>query len=118
VNRWSWLLCPSLLSCGASTETAPVTAADAPREAVAVDGPEEIAEAPAEAPAVIDACADGSCQHCGEAVCLSGFYCDEGAGACAWVPACAKDPTCECLQQALPGCQCEVREGGLFVRCN
>lgn len=104
-------------ACGASNEPAPATAA-----AVTPAEPDAESNAPegaveSEPPAAADACAEGTCTHCGEALCLNGFYCDEGAQACGWVPACAKEPNCECLQQALPGCSCEAREGGLFVRC-
>lgn len=102
--------------CGGSNEPAPATAAAVTSEAEAEQStPEEAVES--EPPPAADACAEGTCTHCGDALCLNGFYCDEGAQACGWVPACAKEPSCECLQQALPGCSCEAREGGLFVRC-
>ncbi len=65
-----------------------------------------------------DACAGGTCFHCGEeAVCLEGFFCDEGASACGWVPECARETSCECLQEKLSGCTCTERDGGFFVQC-
>jgi hypothetical protein len=120
--KLSWALsfgASALVACGGGSEPAPATANDA-RSVAAADSEAESAagEPAAEAPAAVDPCAGGTCSHCGDAVCLNGFYCDEGAKACAWIPACAKEPTCECLQQALPGCSCEAREGGLFVSCN
>ena len=74
-------------------------------------------DADAVAQAEPDPCAAGSCTRCGEAVCLKGFFCDEGAGACAWIPSCADATDCGCLEQALDGCSCAEREGGLYVTC-
>jgi hypothetical protein len=119
---WRWgrvalILCPGLESgCGGSNEPGAATAAAVSPEArVEESSPAPAAQSESSPPA--DQCAEGTCTHCGEAVCLSGFYCDESAQACGWVPACAKEPSCECLQQALPGCSCEARQDGLFVRC-
>jgi hypothetical protein len=68
-------------------------------------------------------CEDGSCFACGEAVCLSGFYCAVGktGHGCAWVPSCSGKPTCACLAAAMreePSCSCEEKEGGIFVVCD
>jgi hypothetical protein len=68
-------------------------------------------------------CDDGSCFACGEAVCLSGFYCAIGKAGhgCAWLPSCPGKPTCSCLAGAMredPGCTCEEKEGGIFVACD
>lgn len=104
-------------SCGGNNEPAPATAAAVPHHDSATETNTEAEAVESEPPAKLDKCAEGTCTHCGDAVCLNGFYCDEGAQACGWVPACAKDPSCQCLQQALPGCSCEAREAGLFVRC-
>ncbi len=65
-----------------------------------------------------DPCADGSCAPCGDTVCLKGFFCDEAAGACSWVPSCAEEPDCGCLEKELSGCSCAERDGGLYVQCS
>jgi hypothetical protein len=109
------VLLPSLHACGG-------TAPNAAPAAVPGSTAEEIpsSEQPISAeptPEPVDACADGNCSHCGQAVCLAGFYCDEGASACAWLPQCAATPGCECLQRQLPECTCEEREGSAFVKC-
>jgi hypothetical protein len=68
-------------------------------------------------------CEDGSCFSCGEAACLIGFYCavnPRGHG-CAWTPSCATKVTCACLAPSLgetPGCQCEEKNGGVYVSCD
>jgi len=71
-----------------------------------------------EEPVQLDPCADGSCSQCGDAVCLSGFYCNESAGACGWLPECVKTPSCTCLERSMPQCSCEERDGGLYVNCD
>ena len=68
-------------------------------------------------------CDDGSCFACGEAVCLSGFYCSVGRAGhgCAWLPSCSGKPTCSCIAAAIrdePSCTCEEKEGGIFVACD
>ena len=68
-------------------------------------------------------CDDGSCFACGEAVCLSGFYCSVGRAGhgCAWLPSCSGKPTCGCIVAAMrdePSCTCEEKEGGIFVACD
>src|SRR5687768_9885219 len=48
-----------------------------------------------EAPAAKVSCDDGTCSPCGDALCPSGWYCDEsapGGAACGWLPECAKKP--------------------------
>jgi hypothetical protein len=101
---------------GSGPGTANDVESDQPQEAT-VEAFDTAAESGGEAPST-EPCAGGSCTRCADTVCLSGFYCDERANACSWVPACAKDPTCACLERALPACQCEEREGGLHVSCN
>jgi hypothetical protein len=68
-------------------------------------------------------CEDGSCFACGEAVCLSGFFCSVGRSGrgCAWVPSCPGKATCACLGQALreePSCSCQEKEGAVYVVCD
>ncbi len=68
-------------------------------------------------------CDDGSCFACGDAVCLSGFYCAIGKSGrgCAWLPSCPGKPTCACIAPTLreePSCSCQEKEGGVFVTCD
>jgi hypothetical protein len=68
-------------------------------------------------------CDDGSCFACGEAVCLSGFYCAVGRAGhgCAWSPSCSGKPSCGCLAAAIrdePSCSCEEKQGGIFLVCD
>jgi hypothetical protein len=68
-------------------------------------------------------CDDGSCFTCGEAVCLSGFYCSVGKSGrgCAWLPSCPGKATCACVGAALkdePSCGCQEKEGGVYVTCD
>jgi len=68
-------------------------------------------------------CDDGSCFACGEAVCLSGFYCSVGKSGrgCAWLPSCPGKPTCSCIGAALrdePSCSCQEKENGVYVTCD
>lgn len=65
-----------------------------------------------------DPCSSGGCNTCGDAVCLTGFYCDQTAAACAWLPQCEETPGCKCLLAALgANCTCEERAGAAFVDC-
>jgi hypothetical protein len=106
------------LGCGGA-EPAPNTAAAANSPNEASETAEPVSpEAETPVAAAPDECADGGCTHCGDAVCLQGFYCDEGAQACGWVPACAQQPSCACLEQALPGCRCEERDGSQYLHCD
>jgi hypothetical protein len=68
-------------------------------------------------------CDDGSCFMCGDAVCLSGFYCAVGRSGrgCAWLPSCPGKATCACVGAALkdePSCGCQEKEGGVYVTCD
>jgi hypothetical protein len=65
-------------------------------------------------------CDDGTCTPCGEALCPSGWYCDEsapGGPACGWLPECAGKATCGCVKRAFSDCGCEDRAGSAHVRC-
>ena len=78
-------------------------------------------EEPSAAPAVKrGACDDGTCSPCGDALCPTGWYCDEsapGGPACGWLPECAQKPGCGCIKKALAGCSCEEKSGGLHLVC-
>jgi hypothetical protein len=68
-------------------------------------------------------CDDGSCFACGEAICLSGFFCSVGKSGhgCAWLPNCSGRPNCGCITPALredPSCSCQEKEGGVYVTCD
>lgn len=70
----------------------------------------------------LPSCDDGSCFHCGDTVCLPGYYCesDGDSNGCAWNGKCAKQATCACLASELsndPRCSCEDRDGHAFVTC-
>jgi hypothetical protein len=103
-------------ACGGSGSTASDTKlpAEAPPDEASGDEPEAVEEEPAPPP---DPCASGTCTKCGEAVCLSGFYCEEAVSACGWLPQCADSPSCECVSKVLSDCQCEERDGGVYVKC-
>jgi hypothetical protein len=65
-------------------------------------------------------CDDGTCSPCGDALCPSGWYCDEsapGGPACGWLPECATKASCSCVKRAFDGCSCEDRAGSAHVRC-
>jgi hypothetical protein len=68
-------------------------------------------------------CDDGSCFSCGEAICLSGFFCSVGKSGhgCAWLPNCGGRPSCGCITPSLredPSCSCQEKEGGVYVTCD
>jgi hypothetical protein len=66
-------------------------------------------------------CRDETCFVCGGAMCLKGFYCDQGlAGgpACSWLPECGQKVACSCLKSALGSeCACEERDNGVYLSC-
>ncbi len=77
------------------------------------EGESEAAEAPA------PRCSDGACFECGSGICPKGFYCDEKAGGCGWLPECASNASCGCVKAGLGGsCSCEERAGGSYVKCD
>lgn len=101
----------SLAACGGNKQ-----AAESP-------GPQVAVEDQAEASDDRDPyCADGTCFTCGEAFCPLGWYCDDGAkggSACSWVPECADEASCACVEAVLgTGCKCQEREGGVHVDCS
>ena len=64
-------------------------------------------------------CDDGTCAPCGDALCPTGWYCDQTAPSgpsCGWLPECAPQSSCACLKKAL-GCSCEENSGGLYLSC-
>ena len=78
--------------------------------------PDDTPEAP-QAPS----CDDGTCFSCGNGICPKGFYCDQkapGGPACSWLPKCAKQASCSCVQHVLgSGCSCDEKNGGVYVDC-
>lgn len=64
-----------------------------------------------------ESCTDGSCVKCGDAVCLPGLFCEESKSACGWIPQCAKNFNCDCLQKQMTGCSCEEKGGGIYLSC-
>lgn len=64
-------------------------------------------------------CDDGTCAPCGDALCPTGWYCDQTAPSgpsCGWLPECAPKSSCACIKKAL-GCSCEEKNGGLYLSC-
>jgi hypothetical protein len=116
----AWL---SGAACGGAA-SAPATAERADAEATTSNG-EDADDAPVQGAGAEDAspakrapCDDGTCTPCGDALCPTGWYCNEsakGGAACGWLPECAKKPTCACLKRVFPGA-CEERNGGLYVK--
>jgi hypothetical protein len=107
-------------SCGGSSPPPEPPKPHAPRPKPKV---EKEAEDPPLARRSTVACDDGSCFRCGDAVCLTGFYCSVGRSGrgCAWLPSCAVKPTCACIAPFFrddPSCACDEREGGIFVTCD
>jgi hypothetical protein len=93
-------------------------AASAPSKGKAVESPPKDDEARGGVQ-----CDDGSCFACGEAICLSGFFCSVGktGHGCAWLPNCSGRPSCGCITPALredPSCSCQEKEGGVYVTCD
>jgi hypothetical protein len=109
------VFCVTAACGGGGGATAPTETADAEESQETLESASEAEEqAP---PAPVDPCASGTCSKCGEAVCLSGFYCEEAVSACGWLPQCADSPSCECVSKVLTNCECEERDGGVYVSC-
>jgi hypothetical protein len=106
--------------CGGGTPGPAAPADEKPSDSEAQAGEAKARPAPR---ATRVTCDDGSCFSCGEATCLTGFYCtvNRRAHGCAWMPGCATKVTCACLATALretPGCTCEEKNGGVYVNCD
>jgi hypothetical protein len=117
------LVLSSVAACGGGTPapTEPKAGHDDAKRPASDDTSAVADDAPQRSPRV--RCDDGSCFSCGEAICLSGFYCAVGKSGhgCAWLPSCSGKPTCSCLAAQLqgePSCSCEEKEGGIFVACD
>jgi hypothetical protein len=113
----AWTLVVATSGCGGTTPSADNPA---PREVSeqaedATESPVRGADPTPVAPP--KACNDETCSSCGDALCPAGFYCEEARSLCSWVPECAGDASCACLQKTLPGCSCDDREGKLYVTC-
>lgn len=118
----------ALAACGGGGAAKPAaeSADDSDSSGRASAGPSESSEADFEDSASEPesprraSCDDGTCSPCGEGICPSGWYCDEGAKggpACGWLPECAQKPSCACLTRVLSGCSCEEKQGGLHLSC-
>lgn len=109
------------VSCGGSSATRPRHVDDDVAE-VANEGEQSagdpLAEGEVSTPRQQGACQGSQCASCGSAVCLEGFYCDEQAMACSWLPQCADEFGCDCITKVLPKCVCEERDGGTYVTCD
>ena len=119
VRRFGFVALATVGACGGSAP-----APDSPRATgeTKVRSQHRVEEPTAPARSTV-ACDDGSCFACGDAVCLSGFYCTAGrvGRGCAWLPSCAGKPTCACIAPTLrddPSCTCQEKEGGVYVACD
>jgi len=115
-SRLAMFVCVVIVACGGGggSQSEPETPGSA--SADTSSDVQSFGEEDAPAPPA-DPCASGTCTPCGDAVCLSGFYCEEAVSACGWLPECADAPSCECLEHSLPDCSCEERGGGVYVAC-
>jgi hypothetical protein len=117
-----WLAALLVAGCGGSSkpaESATPSAASTHENAAKAAAPASDDEAPPAAPAHA-ACDDGTCTPCGDALCPSGWYCDEsahGGPACGWVPECAQKASCGCVKKAFAGCACDDELGAAHVSC-
>lgn len=119
---FGWLVALCLaVGCGGSSKPAETatkaesSSESAPKSAAPASDEEPAAAAPARA-----SCDDGTCTTCGDAVCPSGWYCDEsapGGPACGWVPECVQKATCGCVKKAFAGCSCEDTLGAAHLSC-
>jgi hypothetical protein len=124
---WLLLSC-SFAACGGSTPAAESpgsadgSSAESGGDAESASG--ESSDGDGESSAAAEpakpSCDDGTCSPCGDALCPSGWYCDEsapGGPACGWLPECAGKATCSCVKRAFSGCSCEDQSGSAHVRC-
>lgn len=111
-----------LAGCGGGTKPAESSASGAePREAAPEATSKESSDEGKSAPTAPAraACDDGTCSPCGDALCPTGWYCDETAPSgpsCGWLPECAQKTGCACVKKVL-GCACEEKAGGAHVSC-
>ncbi|MEN9580672.1 MAG: hypothetical protein RJA70_3681 [Pseudomonadota bacterium] len=112
------LLGPLMAGCGSSHTVGPDAQSVDPEETepIADERPLMDENSP-NPPPPPNPCADGSCQRCGDQICLEGFFCDQKQGACGWLPGCASQLTCGCVREQLRSCTCEARLGGVYVTC-
>jgi hypothetical protein len=118
-----WALVPLAGGCGgaskpaeSATPSAESRSESAPNSAAPASDEDSATPAPARA-----TCDDGSCTPCGDAVCPSGWYCDEsarGGPACGWIPECAQKASCGCVKKAFAGCSCEDEHGAAHLSCS
>jgi hypothetical protein len=117
-----------LLACGGSTPAADSpssaeegsSASGGDTESGSSDAAGDDGEGSAPAEPEKPRCDDGTCSPCGDALCPSGWYCDEsapGGPACGWLPECASKASCACVKRAFSGCSCEDQGGSAHVRC-
>jgi len=113
-----------LVACGGGTPAAETATGRAHATAVhpaaqaSVDSSDDAPSTPA--PPKAATCDDGTCSPCGDAICPSGWYCDEsaqGGPACGWLPECAKTAGCACIKKAFAGCVCEEKNGAAHLSC-
>jgi hypothetical protein len=120
----TWLL----LGCGGSTQAADHPSSSEPgspergsdTESASSDESRGDGETTASSKPEKPSCDDGTCSPCGDALCPSGWYCDEsapGGPACGWLPECASKASCACVKRAFSGCSCEEQAGSAHVRC-
>lgn len=116
------------VACGGSTpaadspgeEKAGASESGVDSETASSDGASDDGESSAATEPAKPTCEDGTCSPCGEALCPSGWYCDEsapGGPACGWLPECASKASCACVKRAFNGCSCEDKAGTAHLRC-
>lgn len=111
--------------CGGSDKPVESPAGEPASEGAASEAAEAAGDGDSETEAAETAprkasCDDGTCSPCGEALCPSGWYCDErapGGSACGWLPECAQKPTCACIKRAFSACSCEDSGGIAHLTC-
>lgn len=117
------LLCGVATACGGSEKPAETAAEKASAHATTSDSSDDAPGASDETEPPVPkraTCDDGTCTPCGDALCPTGWYCDEsahGGPACGWLPECAAKAGCACVKKAL-GCACEEKAGAAHVTCS
>jgi hypothetical protein len=124
------ILCALVVACGGSTPAADApssgegSSSDSDGEGASQSGSSDASDGEHEGSATAEPakprCDDGTCSPCGDALCPSGWYCDEsapGGPACGWLPEYAGKATCSCVKRAFSGCSCEDQAGSAHLRC-